>query len=152
MKKRHIAVALCALSTLGGCATYNLVKGAALMKDYNLLAAGDAVFNSERLQEQFSIPNPLAGNIDRILVCYNDAGLFRSKEEGPLQEVAEEWLQMNKDFNTLITESKDKSGVWDSRTCYEFTYQEVKPIGAYLDEETEEVVVVGEQALPVAKQ
>ncbi len=147
MKKTNLLLVLFASSMLGGCAAYNLAKGAALMKDYNLLATGDAVFNSNVQQRQFLIPIPYAVNKDRILVCYNDAGIFGSTDEQPLRDAASEWLELNRDFHTVIVDSQDKSGIWDSRVCYEFTYQQAQPIGAYLDEETGEVVIVGEQRL-----
>ncbi|PSU45161.1 hypothetical protein C9J12_24055 [Photobacterium frigidiphilum] len=164
--KKTIVLTLLSTFAMFGCEAINMTRAAGLMLDYNLLASGASVFNSQD-GSQYLIPPAHDSNKDLMLVCYTNSGLFSDTEEQPLRDAANEWLSQNKD-GMVATASKNRSGVWESRTCYEFQYEnkelmaqisrasgayihdyetkteKEQPIGAYLDEETGDVVIVGE--------
>ncbi|WP_104046440.1 hypothetical protein [Vibrio jasicida] len=147
MKKvfKVATAALISAATLGGCSVYNAVQDVSMFMDYEV--GNETIFNSDN-GSQFIVAKHRNESENKILVCYQNDGLLGSTAEEPLREVANEWLGKNYDMQFAATESKNRSGVWEARTCYEFHYEQVEarphPIGAYLDEETGEVVIVGE--------
>lgn len=143
MKYKVFLLAALTVTVLSGCEMINMTRAAGLMADYNLLATGASVFNSQD-GSQYLIPPPHESTKDKMLVCYTNEGLFSDTDEKPLRDAANEWLQQNKPY-MVAGAGENRSGVWESRTCYEFQYgEQVQPIGAYLDENTGEVVIVGE--------
>lgn len=143
MKIKVLTLVAIAAMALSGCEIINMTRAASLMADYNLFASGDAIFNSQD-SNQYLIPPSLESNKNKMLVCYMSEGLFADTDEQPLRNAANEYLKMNKP-NMVATSGENRSGVWESRTCYEFKYEDKdQPIGAYLDEKTGEVIIVGE--------
>lgn len=140
-----LALSVLSATALMGCEAINMGRAAGLMMDYNLLATGASIFNSQD-GRQYLIPPAHDSNPGRMLVCYNTEGLFSDTAEEPLRNAADEWLALNKPEMHIVS-SENRSGVWESRTCYEFKYEKSMPIGAYLDEKSGDVVVVGEQAV-----
>jgi len=144
MKTKSIVLALIAVSTMSGCSIYNAAKSAGQLMDYNTLS-NDTIFNSQD-GSQYMVAPHRNEDVAKIMVCYNNEGVFGSSAEEPLREVANEWIGENRE-GKVAGESKDRSGTWDAKVCYEFDVVEPQPIGAYLDEETNEVVVVGERTI-----
>ncbi|MCW8330845.1 hypothetical protein MD588_18800 [Photobacterium sp. SDRW27] len=119
--KKTIALVLLATFAMSGCEAINMTRAAGLMLDYNLLAGGASIFNSQD-GSQYLIPPAHDSNKDRMLVCYTNGGLFGDTNEQPLRDAANEWLAQNKE-GMVATAGKNRSGVWESRTCYEFHYE-----------------------------
>ncbi|MCF4173914.1 hypothetical protein [Vibrio sp. McD22-P3] len=142
MKTLKLTMLVIGASLLSGCSVYNAVKAGQLQADYDLILRNSAIYNSDN-GSQYSIPVPHNESRTKMLVCYNQSGIFSASDSGELREVANEWLSKNKP-GKLAGDELNRSGVWDSRTCYEFDIVDIQPIGAYLDEETGEVVIVGE--------
>ncbi|MPY26548.1 hypothetical protein FM037_11745 [Shewanella psychropiezotolerans] len=144
MRKVIVASLVASLVSVSGCTIINMAKAGGLMMDYNLLAVGDAIYNAKD-GNQYLVPPAQSSNTEKMLVCYQTSGLFSDTDEQPLRLVADEILKIK---NSYAGEGKNRSGVWESRTCYEFTIQHdeqtLQPIGAYLDESTGKVVIVGE--------
>lgn len=143
MFTRNITTFVFLSSILTGCSTYNMVKGAGIMMDYKTLGT-DVIFNSDD-GSQYRVAQSRDESANKLLVCYQNSGIFSDTAEEPLRSAANEWVEKNRpESNDVAGESINRSGVWDSRTCYEFSLEQRKPIGAYLDQDTGEVVVVGE--------
>ncbi len=142
---RLLTITLIAL-TLPGCSIYNAAKSAGQLMDYNTLS-NDTIFNTAS-GRQFIVAPHRNTDKEKVLVCYQEEGIFASSDEQPLRDAANEWLIVNQK-EQIAGESKDRSGTWDAKVCYEFDIvamkkEQLQPIGAYLDETTGEVVVVGE--------
>lgn len=143
MKKVIVTLLAASLVSVSGCTVINMAKAGGLMMDYNLLAVGDAVYNADD-GNQYRVPPAQSSNTNKMLVCYQTSGLFSDTQEAPLRSVANEILNKQ---NAHAGESENRSGVWESRTCYEFIIkpiEQTQPIGAYLDEKTGKVVIAGE--------
>ncbi|OAN18135.1 hypothetical protein A3K86_04330 [Photobacterium jeanii] len=113
---------LAAVMSLTGCEAYNMVQAGRIAADYNILAGqGAAVFNSQN-GSQYLIPKPYNEEHPRMLVCYTNGGLFGSKDEAPLRDVGNEYLEINRP-GFHLGEGVERSGTWDSRTCYDFEIQ-----------------------------
>ncbi|SON48780.1 hypothetical protein [Vibrio tapetis] len=137
-----IALVLAA-STLGGCSAYNMAKAAKLQSDYNLLTGqNEAIFNSDN-GNQYMIPAAHDERHPKMLVCSQINGLFVEVTEDDLREVANEFLTKNKP-GLEAGAGEEQSAVANQKICWEFEINQPQPIGAYLDEETGEVVVVGQ--------
>ncbi|WP_139312609.1 hypothetical protein [Vibrio panuliri] len=140
---KALSFALLSSSVLGGCSVYNTVQDVSMLMDYKV--GNESIFNSEDGSQYIVSPHRDEAQ-QKVLACYQNSGVFSSTEEQPLRDVANEWLRINQP-NMQATSSKNRSGVWEARTCYEFEYEAMpQPIGAYLDEETGNVVIVGEAA------
>ncbi|MCL9777371.1 hypothetical protein [Vibrio methylphosphonaticus] len=131
-------------ASLSGCSVYNMAKEVSQMINYDV-TSNDVYFNSSDGSQYLVAPNRNKEK-HQILVCYNNEGLFSYTAEEPLRAVANEWLEQNRD-GAIATEGNKNSGVVEARVCYEYLYEAPQPIGAYLDEETGEVVIVGEKTL-----
>jgi len=138
---KTLLVALVATSTLGGCSIYNDVQGARQAITYDV-TSNDSIFNATDGNQYIVAKHRFSDG--KILACYQDSGVFGSSDEAPLRGAANDWLVQNKP-GKIAGDSNSMSGVFDARVCYEFVLEDQQGIGAYLDEETGDVVVVGEQ-------
>ncbi|AIW16069.1 Lipoprotein [Vibrio tubiashii] len=138
---KSLLVAIVAASTLGGCSIYNDVQGARQLVTYDV-TSNDSIYNAPD-GNQYTVAKHRFSD-GKVLTCYNDSGIFGSKEEAPLRAATNDWLAENQP-GKIAGESNKLAGIVDAKICYEFVIAEPQPIGAYLDEETGEVVIVGEQ-------
>ncbi|WP_104046315.1 hypothetical protein [Vibrio jasicida] len=135
-----ISAALISAAMTGGCTAYTPNDDVSLLMDYE----SEAIFTSEN-GSQFIVAEHRNDIENKLKVCYQDDGVYGFEAERTLREVANEWLEKNHETPFVAVEGRERTGVWEARTCYEFHYeQKMSPIGAYLDEETGEVVIVGE--------
>ncbi|NKF48958.1 hypothetical protein G3R49_00015 [Shewanella sp. WXL01] len=138
--KKLTAVALMA-SALSGCSVYNTIKEVGQLVDYDMVSNETHFITAEG--HPFQIAKHRKEEVAKILVCSGASGVFYKEAEPDLRQAANEWLAQ-KQPGKAAGESNDRSGTWDSKACFEFDVIDPQPIGAYLDEKTGEVVVVGE--------
>jgi len=143
---KSLLVAIVAASTLGGCSIYNDVQGARQLVTYDV-TSNDSIYNAPD-GNQYTVAKHRFSD-QKVLTCYNDSGVFGSSDEAPLREATNDWLAENQP-GKVAGESNKLAGIVDAKICYEFVITEPQPIGAYLDEETGEVVIVGEENLEKA--
>ncbi|CAH0525506.1 hypothetical protein [Vibrio hippocampi] len=116
------ALSLTVIVTLAGCAGPSIMDILNLSKDYKVEQKGAAIFTAAN-KKQYHIPAPRNSNTDRILVCSTSGGLFNKVDKQELQEAGQDWLNIRKQGNVIVSSSKSPTDL-DGRTCYEFTYQE----------------------------
>ncbi|WCP69878.1 hypothetical protein LYZ37_17875 [Vibrio tubiashii] len=145
---KSLLVAIVAASTLGGCSIYNDVQGARQLVTYDV-TSNDAIYNAPDGHQYRVAKHRFSDN--KLLACYQNSGIFGSKEEAPLRGATNDWLAENQP-GKIAGESNKLAGVFDAKICYEFVIAEPQPVGAYLDEETGEVVIVGEQETAPAEE
>ncbi|MCL1036073.1 hypothetical protein L2750_02745 [Shewanella submarina] len=129
----------------------NTVKTIQAQTDYALIFDGNKGIYNANDGRQYQVPPPHKEDHPNIMVCYSNSGLFGSSDEAPLRTVADEVLA-SRDKGKVAGKGKRVGGYGEGRVCYDFVIVDKKnsepgeeaPIGAYLDPETGEVVVVGE--------
>jgi len=138
---KSLLVAVIAASTLGGCSIYNDVQSARQAVTYDVLS-NDSIFKATD-GKQYTVAKHRFSD-GKLLACYTNSGVFGSKEEAPLRAATNDWLAENQP-GKMAGEANKMAGIVDAKVCYEFIIADAaQPIGAYLDEETGEVVIVGE--------
>lgn len=149
MKKLHshsFIISLFSLFALSGCGVMdavNTVKAIQSQSDYAMIFDGNKGIYNAKDGNQYKVPPAHKDDHPNIMVCYGNSGLFGSSDEAPLRVVANEVLE-SRGEGKIAGEGKRVGGYGEGTVCYDFEITEPKPIGAYLDEETGEVVVVGE--------
>lgn len=144
------------LTGCGAIDAVNAVKGLQAQSDYAMIFDGNQGIYNARDGKQYKVPPAHREGHPNIMVCYQQSGIFGASAEAPLRVVADEVLSQRQPGNQAGKGSR-VGGYGDGTVCYDFVIEKVvadnaeqqdsaqlAPIGAYLDEASGEVVIVGE--------